>query len=112
MSVHDEFAEELALSGLGGWQGDERVALEKHVAECSACRRELEELRGDMALMALSAAGPTPPRRARQRLTDAIAREPRAVAVRPRRAWWAPSPSWATAARALVAGGLRRQKDQ
>src|SRR3989475_11840544 len=112
MSVHEQFAEDLALYALGGLQGDERVALEKHVAECSACRRELEELRGDMALMALSAAGPTPPRRARQRLTDAIAREPRAVPVRPRRAWWAPLPWVAIVALALVAGWVWRQKDQ
>ena len=59
MSVHEQFAEDLALYALGGLPGDERVALEKHLPECSACRRELEELRGDMALMALSAAGPT-----------------------------------------------------
>src|SRR3989454_10231033 len=92
MSVHEQFAEDLALYALGGLQGDERVALEKHVAECSACRRELEELRGDMALMALSAAGPTPPRRGRPRLTGAIAPRPRAVPARPRRARWAPLP--------------------
>src|SRR2546427_4994675 len=112
MSVHEQFAEDLALYALGGLQGDERVALEKHVAECSACRRELEELRGDMALMALSAAGPTPPRRARQRLTDAIAREPRAGPGRPRRAWWAPLPWLAIVALALVAGWFLRPKGQ
>src|SRR5438445_5872397 len=112
MSVHEQLAEDLALFALGGLQGDERVALEKHLAECSACRRELEESRGDMALMALSAAGPTPPRRARQRLMDAIAREPRAGTVRTRRVWWAPLPWLATAALALVAGWFWRQSDQ
>ncbi len=39
-------------------QGDERVAVEKHLEGCPACRRELERLRGDMALLALSASGP------------------------------------------------------
>ncbi len=112
MSVHEQFAEDLALYALGGLQGDERVALEKHLAKCSACRRELEQLRGDMALMALSAAGPTPPQRARQRLMDAVAREPRAGTVRTRRAWWAPLPWLATAALALVAGWFWRQSDQ
>jgi anti-sigma-K factor RskA len=112
MSVHEQFAEDLALYALGGLQGDERVALEKHLAECSACRRELEELRGDMALMALSATGPTPPRRARQRLMDAVAREPRAGTVRTRRAWWAPLPWLATAALAIAAGWFWRQNDQ
>ena len=112
MSVHEQFAEDLTLYALGGLQGDDRAALEKHLAECSACRRELEELRGDMALMALSAAGPAPPRRARQRLIDSIAREPRAGTVRTRRAWRAPLPWLATAAVALVAGWFWRQNDQ
>jgi anti-sigma-K factor RskA len=112
MSVHEQFAEDLALYALGGLQGDERVALEKHLAECSACRRELEELRGDMALMALSVAGPTPPRRARERLIDAVAREPRAETVRTRRAWWAPLPWLAAAALAVAAGWFWRQNDR
>ena len=34
-------------------------------------------LRGDMALLALSAAGPAPPQRSRERLLKAIAKEPR-----------------------------------
>jgi anti-sigma-K factor RskA len=112
MSAHEQFAEDLALYALGGLQGEERVPLERHLAECSACRGELEELRGDMALMALSAAGPTPPRRARQRLMDAIAREPRTVPIRAQRLWWAPLPWLATAAIVLVAGWFWRQSDQ
>jgi anti-sigma-K factor RskA len=82
MSMHEQFAEDLALYALSGLEGEERVALEKHLESCAGCRRELEQLRGDMALMALSAAGPTPPRRARQRLMEAVAREPRPVAAR------------------------------
>jgi anti-sigma-K factor RskA len=112
MSVHEQFADDLALYALDGLQGDERVMLEKHLAECSACRRELEELRGDMALMAFSVAGPIPPRRSRQRLMDAIAREPRARQVRTRRYWWAPLPWLATAALALVAVWFWRRSDQ
>ncbi len=112
MSAHEQFAEDLALYALDGLQGEERVRLEKHLAECSACRRELEELRGDTALMALSTTGPTPPRRARQRLLDAVAREPRAGAVRTRRSWWAPLPWLAAAASVLVAGWFWRQSDQ
>src|SRR5947207_15340540 len=90
MSVHEQFAEDLALYALGGLQGDERGALEKHVAECSACRRELEELRGDMGLLGLSAAGPTPPRRAWQRLREAIPAERGGDPVRPLGGWRAP----------------------
>jgi hypothetical protein len=41
----------------------------------AACRLELEQLRGDGALLALSTAGPRPPVRARQRLLDTVAKE-------------------------------------
>jgi anti-sigma-K factor RskA len=97
MSVHEQFAEDLALHALGVLEGDERVALEKHLEGCASCRRELEQLRGDMALMALSTAGPTPPRRARQRLLGAVAREPRRVKTPAAyRNWWTLVP-WAAA---------------
>jgi anti-sigma-K factor RskA len=96
MSLHEQFAENLALYALGMLQGEERAALETHLEGCAGCRRELEQLRGDMALMALSTAGPVPPRRARQRLIEAVAREPRQAAVAAARTWWAPVP-WVVA---------------
>jgi anti-sigma-K factor RskA len=102
MSVHEQFAEDLALYALGTLQGEERVSLEKHLEGCAGCRRELEQLRGDMALMALSTAGPVPPRRARQRLIEAVAREPRRSAVDAKLNWWTLVP-WVAAA-ALAAG--------
>lgn len=104
MSVHEQFGEDLALYALGALQGEDRAALEKHVADCASCRRELEALRGDMSLLAMSTAGPRPPVRARQRLVNAVDREPRqrAVPVR-RRPWWALVPSFAAAAMAVVA---------
>jgi anti-sigma-K factor RskA len=102
MSVHEQFAEDLALHALGVLQGEERVALERHLEGCASCRRELEQLRGDMALMALSTAGPAPPRRARQRLLEAVGREPHPVAASTRRGWWSLVP-WAAAA-ALAVG--------
>ncbi len=83
MSVHEQFAEELALYALGSLDGAERQALEKHLEECASCRRELELLRGDTSLLALTTAGPAPPARARQRLMSAIANEPRLPALRP-----------------------------
>jgi len=96
MSLHEQFAENLALYALGMLQGEERAALETHLEGCAGCRRELEQLRGDMALMALSTAGPVPPRRARQRLIEAVAREPRQAAVAAARTWWALVP-WVVA---------------
>ena len=109
MSVHEQFAEDLALYALGALQGEERVSLEKHLDGCASCHRELEQLRGDMALMALSTAGPVPPRRARQRLIEAVAREPRRSATPATRGWWTLVPWVAAAALAagLVALGLQ-----
>jgi anti-sigma-K factor RskA len=102
MTAHEQFAEDLALHALGVLEGDDRAALEKHLEACAPCRRELEQLRGDTALMALSTAGPTPPQRARRRLLDAVAREPRRASAPARQGWWTLVP-WAAAA-ALAAG--------
>lgn len=103
MTVHEQFGEDLALYALGMLQGDQRRALETHLESCANCRRELELLRGDASLLALSTAGPMPPARARQRLLDSIAREPRRVnVVPPARRWWIFVPSLAAAALALV----------
>lgn len=116
MSVHEQFAEDLALYALGALDGAERQTLEKHLDGCASCRRELELLRGDSSLLALTTAGPRPPARARQRLMSAIVAEPRkslAQAGR-QRSWrtafaW-PALQWAAAlALAVVGIGLLRQ---
>jgi len=100
MSAHEQFAEDLALHALGTLQGDERARLEAHLDSCAACRQELADLRGDMALLAMSTAGPKPPQRSRQRLLNAIAKEPRVPATASGRSsrfnWWA-ALGWAAA---------------
>jgi len=78
MTVHEQFGEDLALYAIGCLESDEKVSLEKHLSECASCRRELEKLRGAVALLALTASGPAPPLRAKTRLMDAIAEESRA----------------------------------
>ncbi len=78
MSAHPQFAESLALYAMGTLDNPEGLAaLEAHLGTCGDCRRELEALRADVALLALSATGPQPPARSRQRLLSAIAAEPR-----------------------------------
>jgi len=104
MNGHEQYAEDLALYALDALTGEDRVKLAQHLATCASCRLELEQLRGDTALLALSAAGPRPPQRARQRLLDAVAREPRTVIARPnapRLAWWGWL-GWAATAAVLV----------
>jgi anti-sigma-K factor RskA len=113
MSAHDQFADDLVLLALETLQGDERVTLEKHLEGCSSCRSELERLRGDMALLALSASGPAPPRRSRERLLKAIANEPRAQKIgAARRSSWTLLPWLAAAALLLVAGFFWQHSDR
>jgi anti-sigma-K factor RskA len=92
MSVHEQFAEDLALYALGCLEGDEKLTLEKHLDGCVSCRRELEQLRGDAALLALTTAGPKPPVRSKARLMNAIAQGPKARAAS-RVPWWS-APGW------------------
>ncbi|HYU46786.1 MAG TPA: anti-sigma factor [Terriglobales bacterium] len=113
MSVHEQFAEDLALYALGSLEGEEQAALEKHLAECASCRRELEQLRGDLSVLCLAAAGPKPPVRARRRLMSALAREPRPRVAAPAparaRSWWGALGWAAAAAMVLLCWGLLRQ---
>ncbi len=114
MSAHEPFAENLALLAMGSLEGKDRQELETHLHECAACRRELESLRGDMALLSLSTTGPKPPGRSRERLMVAIAQEPRKTAAAPKRSsskrsWWMLAPSLVAAGLVLVAMFLGRQ---
>ena len=103
MSVHERFADDLSLYALGALQGEERLAVEKHLEDCPDCRGELAQLQGDLALLALSASGPKPPLRSRERLMAAIAKEPRRMPVRlaRRKTWWT-ALAWAAAATTVV----------
>lgn len=77
MSGHEQYAEMLALYALGVLDKTTECAdLETHLRSCERCRAELEAMRGDTALLALSAVGPAPPQAARQRLLAALADEP------------------------------------
>lgn len=85
MNDHAQYAEMLALYAVGALQDAlERADLEAHLRSCLECQAELDALRGDAALLALSVTGPAPPQAARQRLLAAIANEPRKRPVRER----------------------------
>lgn len=86
MNAHPQFAESLALYAMGALDDPQDLAaLEAHLGTCGDCRRELEALRADTALLALSVTGPQPPVRSRERLLNAIAAEPRVERRNPQR---------------------------
>jgi hypothetical protein len=106
VNTHEQFADDLALYALEELTGAERQAFEDHLAECAACRRELQAMRFDLGLLALSSSGPQPPARSKQRLMRAIEAEPRGVSLPE----LAPAPTarswWWSLVPALVALGL------
>jgi len=77
VSSHDQFAEDVLLYALGSLDEGERRRFETHLQECAECRRELLNTREDLGLLALTAEGPKPPARSRERLVAAMAKEPR-----------------------------------
>jgi len=95
VNTHEQFAQNLALYALEELTGAERVAFEEHLETCAACRRELQNMRGDLGLLGLTTSGPQPPARSKERLMRAVAAEPRGVSApapasntSPRRSWW------------------------
>lgn len=112
MSAHQRFAEDLALYALGSLTGSEQQELERHLESCAACRRELEQLRGDAALLALSAAGPAAPARSRERFLAAMAGEPHLRTVRRRRPFFELVPILAAAMLVLICILLWRENVQ
>ena len=112
MSAHEKFADDLALYALGSLEGSEREALQAHLAECAACRRELQHLCGDMGLLGLATMGPPPPARARARLLSALAKEPRGrmVHTHPAR-WWLLVPAATAIVMATISIVLWRQNN-
>jgi anti-sigma factor RsiW len=58
VTAHEKYAEDLALFALGELDSQLTAEVEAHLEECAACRSELQLLRGDMALLGLSSAGP------------------------------------------------------
>ena len=112
MTAHEQHGEDLALYALGALEGEERTALEQHLAGCPSCRRELERLRGDVGLLALEVAGPAPPQRSRKRLLEAVAGEARPRAVEVKTRWWALTPVFASLVLAVFAIMLWRENAQ
>jgi anti-sigma-K factor RskA len=116
MKTHEQFAEDQALYALNELAGSERQEFEQHMETCASCRREVQYLRSDLGLLALTTSGPRPPARSKDRLMRAVAAEPRGVSatspmqVRRRGLSWALVPS-ALALGLLVWVGTLWQKN-
>ncbi len=112
MKMHEQFADDTALYALNELTGSERQEFEQHLETCASCRREVQALRGDLGLLALSTSGPNPPARSKERLMLAIAAEPRGVSApvigkATRRTWmWAWVPALAGVALLFAVGSL------
>jgi len=112
MKTHEQIADDLVLYALDELRGADCQELQEHLETCSSCRRELQQLRGDLGLLALSSSGPQPPARSRERLLRSIATEPRGVSLpqaAPRRSLWAALvPAFAALGLLLIAVLLTR----
>jgi anti-sigma-K factor RskA len=112
MNAHEQFVDDLALYALGSLEGSERAALQAHLAQCAACRRELQQLCSDMGLLGLATQGPAPPASARAHLLSALAKEPRGRMVRKRAPrWWLLVPTAAVIVLATISIVLWRQNN-
>jgi anti-sigma-K factor RskA len=101
MSGHPTREEDFDLLALGALEGDEKLAIESHVASCAACAEKLAEARGRIAMLALAAPPVAPSAAVKQRLMQQVradAEHERAPAREPRQPertggffgrWWA-----------------------
>ena len=99
--------EEFELFALGVFAGEESAPIQAHIDSCAECARRLDEARGRIALLALSAPEKNPPAAAKQRLLEKVRAEKSAYVApvriretRPPARWW--NTIWAPAALALA----------
>ena len=72
MNAHPTREEDFDLYALGALEGDEKLAIESHVASCANCADKLAEARGRIALLALAAPQSAPSAAVKQRLMQQV----------------------------------------
>ncbi len=103
MMAHEDYRDNLPLYAAGALDRQESAEIERHLAECPACREELREMNEAAAQIAM-AVGTTAPRahvreKLLARLDEQSSRQPAVVEIRrpatvkpPRRTWfWVPA---------------------
>ncbi len=83
MSAHEQFRDDLPLYAVGALRGEESDRLERHLAECSACRKELNSLNEAAAQIALALEPARPSAHFREQLMARLD-EQRSASVVPR----------------------------
>jgi anti-sigma-K factor RskA len=101
VTAHDQYRDDLSLYAVGALSREESELLDRHLAECAACRDELRVLNDAAAQIAMAVDPAAPPARLRERLAASLRNEEirrttrdsrSAFASRLRPGWfWAPS---------------------
>lgn len=120
MTAHDQYRENLLLYAVGALPPEESDSLDRHLAECSACREELRILSDAAAQIAMAVDPAFPPARLREQLAARLQDEPvrltpresRSVSTsRPRLIWfWAPAFAAAVLAMAFTVLWMRNRE--
>jgi anti-sigma-K factor RskA len=98
MNGHPQFDEAFDLYALGSLEGEEKRAIEAHLAGCPACARKVEGARGRVARLALAVTPETPPPEVWGRVLGRVRAKPERRPALPLHNPW----RWATAALALA----------
>ena len=107
MDDHPQFAEDIELYALGVLEGEEKQALEAHLAACDDCHAKLEDARGLVAMVSLAAPPLEPPAGARERLLESLRarRKPAQEPAAERPSFWRwPNLGWAFALTVVLVG--------
>src|SRR5271170_8089777 len=80
MNEHPTREEDFDLYALGALEGEEKRAIESHLAGCGPCAQKLAEAQGRIALLALAAPPVAPSAAVKQRLLDQVRADIRADA--------------------------------
>jgi anti-sigma-K factor RskA len=80
MNAHPTREEDFDLYALGALEGDEKLAIESHLAECSECASKLAAARGRIAMLSLGAPRAEPSPAVKQRLMAQVHAEAEAEA--------------------------------
>lgn len=110
MTAHDQFRDDLPLYAAGALPREESETLDRHLAECPACREELRVLGDAVAQIAMAIDPTSPPARLRERLAASLederirrtTRDSRPVSVSQRRRIWFWAPAFTAAILAVA----------